>query len=80
LLETAGGAAQVGCRTVRDIENFNTYAAFISRLRAELHHKVLVTGVTALGQYTKTTYTFAATSITVLLKNQGRLNPRRLLR
>jgi hypothetical protein len=30
---------------------------------------VLVTGVTALGQYTSSSYTFTASSITVVLNN-----------
>jgi len=51
------------------VENFITYAAFITRLTSELNGSVLVTGVTALGQYTSSSYTFSATSITVVLNN-----------
>jgi hypothetical protein len=51
------------------IENFNTYAAFIAQLQAELSGTVLATGITAIGQYTASTYSFSATSITIFLKN-----------
>jgi hypothetical protein len=51
------------------VENFITYAAFINSLTNELNGSVLVTNVTALGQYTSSSYTFAATSITVVLNN-----------
>jgi hypothetical protein len=51
------------------VENFITYGAFITALTSELNGSVLVTGVTALGQYTSSSYTFTATSITVALNN-----------
>jgi hypothetical protein len=51
------------------VENFITYNAFITALTSELNGSVLVTGVTALGQYTSSGYTFTATSITVVLNN-----------
>jgi hypothetical protein len=51
------------------VENFITYNAFITALTSELNGSVLVTGVTALGQYTSSSYTFTATSITVVLNN-----------
>jgi hypothetical protein len=51
------------------VENFITYAAFIAALTGELNGSVLVTGVTALGQYTSSSYTFTATSITVVLND-----------
>jgi hypothetical protein len=50
-------------------ENFDTYSAFITQLQLELNGNVLATGVTATGQYTATTYTFSASSITLLLNN-----------
>jgi len=50
-------------------ENFNTYAAFITQLQTELNGTVLVTGITALGQYTTTSYIFSASSITLFLNN-----------
>jgi trimeric autotransporter adhesin len=51
------------------IENFITYDAFITTLTSELNGSVLVTGVTALGQYTSSSFAFTATSITVALNN-----------
>jgi hypothetical protein len=51
------------------VENFITYNAFVTALTSELNGSVLVTGVTALGQYTSSGYTFTATSITVVLNN-----------
>jgi hypothetical protein len=51
------------------VENYITYAAFITALTGELNGSVLVTGVTALGQYTSSSYTFTASSITVVLNN-----------
>ncbi len=50
-------------------ENFNTYAAFITALQSELKGSTLATGVTAVGQYTGSTFTLAATSITLFLNN-----------
>ncbi len=51
------------------VENFQTYAAFITQLQAELTGSLLVTGVTAAGQYTTSTYTFSASNMTVTLSN-----------
>ncbi len=59
----------IGHRTSGTVENFITYAAFITALTSELNGSVLVTGVTALGQYTSSSYTFTATSITVALND-----------
>lgn len=50
-------------------ENFDTYGAFITQLQTELNGNVLTTGITAAGQYTTTTYTFSASSITISLNN-----------
>jgi hypothetical protein len=50
-------------------ENFDTYSAFVTQLQTELNGNVLATGVTATGQYTANTYTFSASSITLLLNN-----------
>jgi hypothetical protein len=50
-------------------ENFNTYAAFIVQLQTELNGTTLATGITAVGQYTASTFTLSATSITVFLNN-----------
>jgi hypothetical protein len=51
------------------MESFNTYNAFISQLQSELTGGTLVTGMTALGQYTVSTFAFSATSITLVLNN-----------
>jgi hypothetical protein len=50
-------------------ENFNTFAAFVARLQAELNGTILVTGMTAVGQYTASTFSLNATSITLFLNN-----------
>jgi hypothetical protein len=50
-------------------ENFDTYSAFVTQLQLELNGNVLATGVTAVGQYTTTTYTFSASSLTLFLNN-----------
>jgi len=50
-------------------ENFVTYAAFIAQLQTELNGNVLATGITAVGPYTATSYTFNASSITLTLNN-----------
>jgi hypothetical protein len=51
------------------IESFNTYDAFITQLQTELTGATLATGMTAVGQYTVSTFAFAATSITLVLNN-----------
>jgi hypothetical protein len=51
------------------IENFDTYTAFIAQLQTELNGTTLATGMTAVGQYTASTWAFSATSITLFLNN-----------
>ena len=51
------------------VENFNEYSNFITQLQSELNGSVLVTGITAIGQYTAESFAFAANSITVTLYN-----------
>jgi hypothetical protein len=51
------------------VENFTTYAAFITALQSELTGAVLVTRVSAVGEYTPSTYIVAATSMTVTVDN-----------
>jgi hypothetical protein len=51
------------------IENFDTYDAFVTQLQTELNGTTLVTGLTAVGQYTASTFSLAATSITLSLNN-----------
>lgn len=50
-------------------ENFITFSAFITQLGAELNGTVVATGLTAVGQYTVSTYTFSASSVTLFLDN-----------
>ncbi len=52
-----------------DAENFDTFAAFIAQVQSELNGSVLATGVTPVGQYTASTSTLSATSITLFLNN-----------
>jgi hypothetical protein len=51
------------------VENFNSYAAFITALQSELNGSVLATGMTAVGQYTASTYVLAATGLTLTLSD-----------
>jgi hypothetical protein len=51
------------------VENFDTYDAFVTQLQTELNGTTLVTGLTAVGQYTASTFSLAATSITLSLNN-----------
>jgi hypothetical protein len=50
-------------------ESFNTYTNFVTQLQTELNGTTLITGITAVGQYTPSTFAFSATSITVFLNN-----------
>jgi hypothetical protein len=50
-------------------ENFNTFSAFITQLQAELTGNALATSFTATGQYTSSSYTFTASSATIILNN-----------
>jgi hypothetical protein len=59
----------IGHTVSGSVENFNEYANFIAQLQTELNGTVLATGVTAMGQYTASTFSFAASSITVTLNN-----------
>jgi hypothetical protein len=66
---TSNTVFTIGHSLSSTMENFNTYAAFIARLQAELNGTTLATGVTAVGQYTASTFTLTATSITLFLNN-----------
>jgi hypothetical protein len=68
---TAGSAVifAIGHSVSGTTESFNTYSAFITQLQTELNGSVLATGITAVGQYTVSTFSFYATSITVFLNN-----------
>jgi len=59
----------IGHSVSSTIESFNTYAAFINQLQAELNGSTEATVMTATGQYTESTFSFTATSITLLLNN-----------
>jgi hypothetical protein len=59
----------IGHAPTATMENFNTYAAFITQLQTELNGTVLATGITAVGQYTVSSSSFSATSITVFLNH-----------
>jgi hypothetical protein len=50
-------------------ENFNTFSSFITQLQSELAGSVVATGMTAVGQYASSSYTFSASSITLFLDN-----------
>ena len=50
-------------------ENFNTFSSFITQLQTELTGSVVATGITAVGQYASSSYTFSASSITLSLDN-----------
>jgi hypothetical protein len=58
----------IGHAAASTVENFDTYPAFITQLQTELNG-ALATGMTAIGQYTASTFAFSATSITVFLNN-----------
>ena len=60
---TIGHAASAGA------ENFDTFAAFIAQVQTELQGGTLATGVTAVGQYTASTSTLSATSVTLFLNH-----------
>ena len=51
------------------VENFNEYSNFITQLQTELNGSVLVTGMTATGLYTASSFAFTANGITVTLYN-----------
>jgi hypothetical protein len=59
----------IGHATSFTSESFNTYDAFITQLQSELTGGTLATGMTAVGQYTESTFAFSATSITLVLNN-----------
>jgi hypothetical protein len=59
----------IGHTVTATMENFNTYAAFITQLQTELNGTILATGITAVGQYTASNFTLSATSITLFLNN-----------
>jgi len=59
----------IGHASSSTVENFDTYAAFISQLQSELNGTTAATGMTALGQYTASSVAFSATNITLFLND-----------
>jgi hypothetical protein len=59
----------IGHANSSTVESFNTYGAFITQLQSELNGATLATGMTAVGQYTVSTFAFSASSITLFLNN-----------
>jgi hypothetical protein len=59
----------IGHASSSKVENFETYTAFITQLQTELNGTTLATGMTAIGQYTASTFAFSATNITIFLNN-----------
>ena len=68
--QTSGNTVfTIGHSVSGSYESFNTFAAFVTQLQAELTGSVVATGITALGQYASASYTFTASSITLFLDN-----------
>jgi hypothetical protein len=59
----------IGHAASASAENFDTFAAFIAQVQTELQGGTLATGVTAVGQYTASTSTLSATSVTLFLNH-----------
>ena len=59
----------IGHAASASAESFDTFAAFIAQVQAELQGATLATGVTAAGQYTASTSTLSATSVTLFLNH-----------
>lgn len=59
----------IGHASSSTVESFETYSAFITQLQTELNGTTLATGMTAIGQYTASTFAFSATNITIFLNN-----------
>jgi hypothetical protein len=59
----------IGHMSSSTVESFNSYTAFITQLQSELNGITLATRMTAVGQYTSSTFAFSASSITLFLNN-----------
>ena len=66
---TPNAVFTIGHSVSSTTESFDTFAAFITQLQSELNGSVLATGVTAVGQYSASTFTLTASSITLFLDN-----------
>jgi hypothetical protein len=62
-------AFSIGHSVTDRVENFDTYAAFITALQSYLNGTNVATNLTAEGLYSASDYTFTATGITVTLNN-----------
>jgi hypothetical protein len=59
----------IGHSVSGNYESFNTFSSFVTQLQTELTGSVVATGITAVGQYTSSSYQFSASSITLFLDN-----------
>jgi hypothetical protein len=66
---TSNTVFTIGHSVSGSYENFNTFSSFITQLQTELTGSVVATGITAVGQYTSSSYQFSASSITLFLDN-----------
>jgi hypothetical protein len=66
---TPNAVFTIGHSVSSTTESFDTFAAFVTQLQSELNGSVLATGVTAIGQYSPSTFTLTASSITLFLDN-----------
>jgi hypothetical protein len=66
---TSSAVFSIGHAVSSTVENFETYPAFITQLQTELNGTTMATGMTAIGQYTASSFGFSATSITIFLNN-----------
>jgi hypothetical protein len=66
---TANQVFTIGHSVSSTTENFDTFDAFITQLQSEMNGSVLATGVTAVGQYSPSSFILTASSITLFLDN-----------
>jgi hypothetical protein len=70
---TANQIFTIGHSVSSTTENFDTFAAFVTQLQSELNGSVngvpLATNLTVVGQYSASTFTLTASSITLTLQN-----------
>ena len=66
---TPNAVFTIGHSVSSTTENFDTFIAFITQVQSELNGSVLATGVTAVGQYSSSSFTLTASSITLFLDN-----------
>ena len=65
----SNGVFSIGHAGSSTVENFNTYGAFITQLQSELNGITMAVRMTAVGQYTVSSFAFSASSITLFLNN-----------